>query len=68
VIHEFTADRQRPRDRQHSGHRAVEVANDEYLEVFGADGKLRSTTHLDVTTDPYLLGARVDAVRHRAAK
>jgi hypothetical protein len=43
------------------------VANDEYLEVFGADGKLRSTTHLDVTTDPYLLGARVDAMRHRAA-
>jgi hypothetical protein len=43
------------------------VANDEYLWVFGVDGKLRSTTHLDVTTDPYLLGARVDAVRHRAA-
>jgi hypothetical protein len=43
------------------------VANDEYLWVFGADGKVRSTTHLDVTTDPYLLGARVDAVRHRAA-
>ena len=43
------------------------VANDEYLWVFGADGKVRSTTHLDVTTDPYLMGARVDAVRHRAA-
>jgi hypothetical protein len=43
------------------------VANDEYLWVYGLDGKLRSTTHLDVTTDPYLLGVRVDAVRHRAA-
>jgi hypothetical protein len=43
------------------------IANDEYLEVFGADGNLRSMTHLDVSTDPYLLGARVDAVRHRAA-
>jgi hypothetical protein len=43
------------------------IANDEYLEVFGADGRSRSTTHLNVTTDPYLLGARVDPIRHRAA-
>ena len=43
------------------------IANDEYLEVFGADGSLRSRTHLDVSTDPYLLGARVDPRRHRAA-
>ncbi|MBV9318070.1 MAG: S8 family serine peptidase, partial [Gammaproteobacteria bacterium] len=43
------------------------IANDEYLEVFGADGSLRSKTHLYLSTDPYLLGARVDPVRHRAA-
>ena len=43
------------------------VANDEYLEVFGADGTRRSMTHLNVATDPFLLGARVDPLRHRAA-
>jgi hypothetical protein len=43
------------------------IANDEYLEVFSSDGTLRSNTHLDVSKDPYLLGARVDPLRHRAA-
>ena len=43
------------------------ITNDEYLDVYDKGGVLLAQTHLDVSKDPYLLGARVDSARHRAA-